>query len=91
MVEHLLEYCGTTNDTEMKILDACRLVEKLMTIEAIYISNLKPAIYTRDEYSGNSRKNLTSNHNFDFRTIHRAKNVLCMTKRILQNLLKRVT
>ena len=50
--QHLVECFGATNDTDWKILDACRTVEKLMTIEAIYISKLKPALNTRDEYSG---------------------------------------
>ena len=31
---------------------ACRTVEKLMIIEAIYISKLKPELNTRDEYRG---------------------------------------
>ena len=43
---------GATNDIEWRILDACRSVEKLMIIEAIYISKLKPALNTRDEYRG---------------------------------------
>ena len=37
---HLVECCGTAHNTEWEILDACRGVEKLMTIEAIYIKKL---------------------------------------------------
>ena len=47
--QHLVECRGATNDIEWKILDACRTVEKLKIIEAIYISKLKPALNTRDE------------------------------------------
>ena len=50
MGHHLVECRGPTNDIEWRILDACRSVEKLMIIEAIYISKLKPALNTRDEY-----------------------------------------
>ena len=50
--QHLVECRGAWNDVEWKILDACRTVEKLMIIEAIYISKLKPALNTRDEYRG---------------------------------------
>ena len=48
--QHLVECRGATNDIEWKILDACRTVEKIMVIEDIYISKLKPALNTRDEY-----------------------------------------
>ena len=41
-----------TNDIEWEILEACQTVEKLMIIEAIYFSKLKPALKTRDEYRG---------------------------------------
>ena len=47
--QHLIEGCEATNDIEWKILDACRTIEKLITIEAIDISKLKPALNTRDE------------------------------------------
>ena len=50
--QHLVECRGATNDIEWKILDACRTVEKLKIIGAIYISKLKPALNTRDEYRG---------------------------------------
>ena len=50
--QHLVECCSATIDIEWKILDASRTVEKLMTIEAMYISKLKPALNTRDEYRG---------------------------------------
>ena len=54
--QHLIEYCGATNEIEWKNLDACRTVEKLLTIEATSICKLKPALNTRDEYrGGNSR------------------------------------
>ena len=48
----LVECCDSTNGIEWKILDASRTVEKLMTIEAILISKLKPALNTRDENRG---------------------------------------
>ena len=48
--QHVVEGFGATNDIEWKILDACRTVEKLMTIEAKNISKLKPALNLRDEY-----------------------------------------
>ena len=48
--QHLVECCGTTHNVKREILDACRGVEKLMTIEAIYIKKLKPQLNTRDEY-----------------------------------------
>ena len=62
--QHLIECRGATNDMgiDWKILDAWRMAEKLMIIEAIYISKLKPALNTRDEYRG---RELTLNHNFD--------------------------
>ena len=50
--QHLVECCGTTHNVKWEILDACRVVEKLMTIEAIYIKKLKPQLNTRDEYRG---------------------------------------
>ena len=54
--QHLVECCGTTHNVKWEILDACRGVEKLMTIEAIYIKNLKPQLNTRDEYRGRELK-----------------------------------
>ena len=57
--QHLVECRGATNDIDWKILNACRTVGKLMIIEAIYISKLKPALNTRDEYRG---RELTLNH-----------------------------
>ena len=50
--QHLVECRGARNDIEWKFLDACRTIEKLMIIKAIYISKLKPALNTRDEYKG---------------------------------------
>ena len=50
--QHLVECRGATNGIEWKFLDACRTVEKLMMIEAIYISKLKPTLNTLDEYRG---------------------------------------
>ena len=49
--QHLVEFSGSTNDKEWKILNACRTVEKLITIEAIYISKLEPGQNKRDEHS----------------------------------------
>ena len=58
-----------------------------MTIEAIYISNLKPGLNTRYEYRGRERTlNVSSYHNFDLGKKNRAK-TLCMPKQNLQNLL----
>ena len=48
--QHFVECNGSAKDIEWKILDACRRVEQLMTIEAIYITKLKPGISTRGEY-----------------------------------------
>ena len=50
--QRLVEYASSTTVIEWKGLDACRTVEKLMTIEAIYISKRKSGLYTRDENSG---------------------------------------
>ena len=50
--QRFFECCGTTHNVKWEILDACRGVEKLMTIEAIYIKKLKPELNTRDEYRG---------------------------------------
>ena len=50
--QHLVECLGATNDIEWKILDACRTLEKLMIIESIYISKLKPALNTSDVFRG---------------------------------------
>ena len=47
-----VECCGNTHNVKWEILDACRGVEKLMTIEEIYIKKLKPQLNTRDEYRG---------------------------------------
>ena len=52
VTQHLVECCGTTHNVNWEIHDACREVEKLMTIEAIYIKKLKPQLNTRDEYRG---------------------------------------
>ena len=50
--QHLVECFGTTHNVKWETLDACRGVEKLMTIEAIYIKKLKPQLNTRDEFRG---------------------------------------
>ena len=50
--QHLVECCGTTHNVRWEILDACRGIEKLMTMEAIYIKRLKPQLKTRDENWG---------------------------------------
>ena len=50
--QHLVECCGTTHNVKWQILDACRGVEKRMTIEAIYIKKLKPQLNTLVEYRG---------------------------------------
>ena len=54
--QHFVEYCGTTHNVKWENLDSCREVEKLMTIEAIYIKKLRPQINTRDEYRGRELK-----------------------------------
>ena len=48
--DNFVECCGTRHNVKWEILDACRLVEKLMTIEATYIKKLKPQLNTRLEY-----------------------------------------
>ena len=56
MGHHLVESCGATNNIKWKIMDACLTIEKLMSIESIYISKLKPALNKRDDNrGGNSR------------------------------------
>ena len=50
--QHLVECCSATIKIELKIRDAGRTAEKLMTLEAIYLSKLEPAINLRDEYRG---------------------------------------
>ena len=50
--QQLVECCGTTHNVKWETLDACRGVEKLMTMEAIYIKKLKPQLNTRDKYRG---------------------------------------
>ena len=50
--QHLVGWFGYTKDIECKILDACRTVENLMTIEAIYVGKLKRELNTHDEYRG---------------------------------------
>ena len=50
--QQLVEWRGATNDIEWKILDACQTIEKIIIIKAIYISELKPTLNTRDEYRG---------------------------------------
>ena len=52
MRQQLVECCGTAHKIEWEILDACPGVEKIMTIEAIYIKKLKPQLNKRDEYRG---------------------------------------
>ena len=47
---HAIECNGNKTATQWKILDRCRNQSKLMTLEAIYIRALKPAINTRHEY-----------------------------------------
>ena len=49
--QNLLECCCAMNDMEWNIIDVCRTVDELMTIEAIYIIKLKPSLTTRDEYT----------------------------------------
>ena len=50
--QNLAECSGSTNEIEWKILDGCRTVEKLTTIEAIYISKLKMRLNTCVKYRG---------------------------------------
>ena len=50
--QHIIECCGTAQKIEWEILDACRGVEKLLTIETIQIKRLKPQLNTRKEYRG---------------------------------------
>ena len=50
--QDLVECRGATNEIEWRIVDAYRTIEKLMIIEALYISKLIPALNTLDEYRG---------------------------------------
>ena len=50
--QNLVECCGTAHNNEWKSLDAYHGVEKLMTIEAIYIKEAKPQLKTHDGYRG---------------------------------------
>ena len=43
-------YNGDTTAFQWKIKDQCGNQSKLMTLEALYISKLKPTIETRDKY-----------------------------------------
>ena len=45
-----IECNGDKTAFQWKILDQCSNQSKLMTLEALYIRTLKPAINTRDEY-----------------------------------------
>ena len=47
-----VECCGRAHKNEWEILDACRGVERLMTIKAIYIRKLKPKLNRCEEYRG---------------------------------------
>ena len=47
--QHLIECCGTTHNIEWYKRGGD---EKLMTIGAIYIKNLKQQLNTHDEYRG---------------------------------------
>ena len=47
---HASECNGDKTAFQWKILDQCGNKSKLMTLEALYIRTLKPAINTRDEY-----------------------------------------
>ena len=64
--QQLVESCGTTHNVQWEILEACRGVEKLMTIEAIYIKKLKPQLNTPDEYR---RRELTLKYLFKFKNL----------------------
>ena len=60
--QHVVEYCGTELNIEWEILDVCRRVEKLMTIEAIYIKKLEPQTIVRNEYQ---ERKLTLKYQFN--------------------------
>ena len=47
---YAIECNGDKTAFQWKILDQCSNQSKLMTLEALYIRSLKPAINTRDEY-----------------------------------------
>ena len=47
---YAIECNGDKTAFQWKILDQCSNQSKLMTLEALYIRTLKPAINTRDEY-----------------------------------------
>ena len=50
--QYVVECCDTAHYIEWGILDTSRGIEKLMTIEAIYIKMLKPQSKTHDDYRG---------------------------------------
>ena len=50
--QHLAECCGSSNRSDWKNLKAHGTVEKLIIIEARYISKLKPGLNIYDEYQG---------------------------------------
>ena len=74
IVGHLIEHFGTAQFFELKIINACLGVEKLMTNEIVYISELKPQLNAGDDYRA---RELTIEHQFvrkfDFRNL---KNIL---------------
>ena len=50
LVQQHVDCSCSTNNIELKFPDDCRTVEKLMAIEAIYISQLKPGLSKCDEW-----------------------------------------
>ena len=54
--QHLVKRRVSMNDNEWKYREACRTEEKLMTIEAIYISKLKAGLKTLDEFGDNNSR-----------------------------------
>ena len=47
---HAIECNGEKTAFQWKILDQCSNQSKLLTLEALYIRTMKPAINTRDEH-----------------------------------------
>ena len=50
--QNLVECSGSINDIEWEVLNACSRLEKLITIEALFSSKLRPGLNTRENYRG---------------------------------------
>ena len=64
MGQHLVECCGTAHNIDWDIIEACRSIEKLITIDMINIKELILQSKTRDGYQG---RELTLNKLFKYK------------------------